>query len=104
MRILFRRLAIVAVALVPAAVGTVATPAVGGADQCPDGRTWDPVTVMCDPPPPVPAWYQAAPAYAQSWAPPWAPPPPPTPDWAKQLDLKPVWDPKAEEWRFIYVR
>ena len=105
MRTIIRRTAtVVAIALAPAAIVTVATPGISGAEQCTDGRTWNPLTVSCDPPPPIPAWYQAAPSYAQSWAPAWAPPPPPTPDWAKELDLKPVWIPSKQEWDFIYVR
>jgi hypothetical protein len=105
MRMLFRRLtAPVAVALAPAAIVTIAAPAISSAEQCPDGRTWNPQTVMCDPPPPLPAWYQAAPSYAQSWAPAWAPPPPPAPPWADALGLKMVWDPRLETWNLIYVR
>jgi hypothetical protein len=101
----FPRLAtVVAAALAPAAIVTVATPGVSDAEQCPDGRTWNPQTVTCDPPPGVPAWYHAAPSYAQSWAPAWVPPPPPAPEWARQLDLKPVWDPRLETWSWIYVR
>jgi hypothetical protein len=105
MRTIVRRMAtVIAAALAPAAIATVAVAGVGSAEVCTGGRTWDPQTLSCTPPPPAPAWYQAAPSYAQSWAPAGVPPPPPTPDWAKALDLKPVWDPKLETWQFIYVR
>jgi hypothetical protein len=105
MRTCVRRLTtVVAVAFAPAAIVTVVFPGVSDAEQCPDGRTWNPQTVMCDPPPPIPAWYQAAPSYAQSWAPAWAPPPPPGPPNAEALGLKPVWDPRLERWDWIYVR
>jgi len=82
----------------------IVAPAVSSAEDCVGGRSWDPVLKMCAPPPPLPEWYQPAPAYAQPWAPPWAPPPPPPPPFAVQFDLKPVWDPGVNEWRFIYVR
>jgi hypothetical protein len=100
---LVRLASTIVVALAAMAVATVATPAVSSA-ECDGGRTWDPATKLCDPPPPVPAWYQAAPSYAQSWAPAWAPPPPPAPPWAEALSLKPVWDPRLETWTWIYVR
>jgi hypothetical protein len=101
---LFRRSAVlIATAAAPMAAVTLAAPAVS-ATECDGGRTWDPVAKLCDPPPPVPAWYQAAPSYAQPWAPPWAPPPPPPPSWAVQWDLKPVWDPRLNAWTWIYVR
>jgi hypothetical protein len=102
MRTCRRLTAGVAVALAPLAIMTIATPAVSSA-EC-DGRTWNPAMRTCDPPPPVPAWYQPAPTYAQAWAPVWAPPPPPAPPWAVALDLKPVWDQKLQTWTWIYVR
>jgi hypothetical protein len=105
MRKFVRHLAAVAAAAVaPVVLVTVAAPGVAAADDCIGGRTWDPVAKMCTPPPPVPTWYQPAPAYAQSWAPPWAPPPPPPPPYAVQFDLKPVWNPGTNQWEYIYVR
>lgn|SRR5690349_16705609 len=99
-----RRLVVVSVfAFAPLAIATVVTPAVSSA-ECDTGQTWDPVAKTCNPPPGVPAWYQAAPSYAQSWAPAWAPPPPPPPPWAEQLGLKAVWDPRTEAWTWAYVR
>jgi hypothetical protein len=99
-----RRLsAVLVVALATTVLVTIATPGVSSA-ECEGGRTWDPVAKQCDPPPPVPAWYRAAPSYAQAWAPPWAPPPPPAPGWAQQLQLTPVWDPRLEAWTWTYVR
>jgi hypothetical protein len=103
-KFLCRLAAVTVAALAPMTIMTIATPAVSAAEECPGGRTWDPVARKCDPPPPAPAWYQAAPPYAQSWAPAWVPPPPPTPPWAEALSLKPVWDPKQETWMWIYVR
>src|ERR1700741_5531211 len=101
---LARRLSAVAViALATTVFVTIATPGVSSA-ECEGGRTWDPVARLCDTPPPVPAWYQAAPSYAQAWAPPWATPPPPAPGWAQQLQLTPVWDPRQEAWIWTYVR
>jgi len=102
-KLLHRVSAVFVAALATTVVGTIATPA-GSSAECEGGRTWDPAVRLCDPPPPVPAWYQAAPSYAQAWAPPWAPPPPPAPPWAEMLQLKPVWDPKLETWTWIYVR
>ena len=99
-----RLMSAVVAASAPILLVTIVAPAVSSAEDCLGGRTCDPVRNMCDPPPPVPAWYQPAPAYAQPWAPPWAPPPPPPPPFAVQFDLKPVWDPGVNEWRFIYVR
>lgn len=99
-----RRLsAVIVVALATTVFVTIETPPISSA-ECDGGRTWDPATRLCDPPPPVPAWYQAAPSYAQAWAPPWAPPPPPAPGWAQQLQLTPVWDPRQEAWIWTYVR
>lgn len=102
-KFLLRLVGIMVAATAPIAVATVATPAVSSA-ECLGGRAWDPATRLCDPPPPVPAWYQAAPSWAQSWAPPWAPPPPPPPQWAVNLGLQPVWSPRLNEWTWIYVR
>ena len=99
-----RRLsAVIVAALATAVFVTIATPAVSWA-ECEGGRTWDPVARLCDPQPPVPAWYRPAPDYAQAWAPPWAPPPPPAPAWAVQAQLTPVWDPRTEAWIWTYVR
>jgi hypothetical protein len=104
MKFRHRLSAVVAAGLASMALLVVGSSASGSAEVCPDGRTWIPATKRCDPPPPVPAWYQVAPSYAQSWAPAWAPPPPPAPPWAVALDLKPVWDPRQEMWTWIYVR
>ena len=104
MRKLLGRLSVATLAaLAWLAIVAVAAP-VANADLCLGGRTWNPDTRMCDPPPPIPAWYQAPPAYAQPWAPAWAPPPPPAPPWAELLRLKPVWDPKLNTWNWIYIR
>lgn len=103
MRKFLLRLATTVVVAAGMAVVAASTAGVSSA-ECDAARPWNPVTRMCDPPPPVPAWYQVAPAWAQSWAPAWAPPPPPAPDWAVQYDLKPVWDPKLNTWTWIYVR
>ena len=99
---LLRLVGIIVAAIAPIAVATVATPAVSSA-ECLGGRAWDPLNKVCDPPPPVPAWYQPAPYWTQSWAPPWVPPPPP-PQWAVDLQLQPVWDQRLNQWTWIYVR
>jgi hypothetical protein len=98
MRKVLRRLAVtVVVAVAPMAL---ATPAVSWA-ECEGGRTWDPLARLCDPPPPMPAWYQVPPTYAQPWAPPWAPPPPPPTPLQQLLHLQPVWDPRFNAWSWV---
>jgi hypothetical protein len=97
MKILRRLGVITMTALASMAAVTVAAPGVSWA-AC-DGRTWNPVTRLCDPPPPMPAWYQVPPSYTQPWAPAWAPPPPPSP--APQLALKPVWNPQINDWQWV---
>jgi hypothetical protein len=87
MRKVLRRLAVTVV--VAAAPMVVATPAVSSA-EC-EG----------DPPPPIPAWYQVPPSYAQPWAPPWAPPPPPPTQLQQWLHLQPVWDPRFNAWSWV---
>jgi hypothetical protein len=104
MKVRHRLAALVAASFAPIAILTIATPAVGWAEECPRGAKWDPEARTCNPPPPVPAWYQAAPSWAQSSAPAWAPPPPPPPPWAVALDFKAVWDPRQEAWTWAYVR
>jgi hypothetical protein len=81
-------------------VAGVATAGVSSA-ECDGGRTWDPVAKLCDPPPPMPAWYQVPPTYAQPWAPPWAPPPPPPTQLQQWLHLQPVWDPRFNAWSWV---
>jgi hypothetical protein len=98
MRKVLRRLAVtVVVAVAPMAL---ATPAVSSA-ECDGGRAWDPAVRLCDPPPPMPAWYQVPPTYAQPWAPPWAPPPPPPTPLQQLLRLQPVWDPRFNAWSWV---
>jgi hypothetical protein len=97
MRKVLRRLAVTVVVAV--ALMALATPAVSSA-EC-DGRRWDPVAKLCDPPPAMPAWYQVPPTYAQPWAPPWAPPPPPPTPLEQLLHLQPVWDPRFNAWSWV---
>jgi hypothetical protein len=95
MNILRRLGLITTTALAFMAAVTVAAPGVSWA-LCDDGRTWDPVARLCDPPPPMPVWYQVPPSYAQPWAPAWAPPPPPNP--IPGLAIMPVWNPQTNDW------
>jgi hypothetical protein len=95
MRWFVRRLAVVvAVALVPMAAVTVATPGVSSA-QCDPNWSRNVWTNECKPPPP-PSWYQPPPAYAQSFAQLWVPPPPPAPPWAPSA--VPAWDKGHQQW------
>jgi hypothetical protein len=100
MRKFFLLLAGTVVPAVGIAGAVLATSAVSSA-ECDGGRSWDPVARLCDPPPPIPAWYQVPPSYAQPWAPAWAPPPPPPTPLQQLLHLAPVWDPRFNAWSWV---
>jgi hypothetical protein len=85
----------VAVALVPMAAVTVATPGVGSA-QCDPNWSRNVWTNECKPPPSPPPWYKPPPPYAPKFAPQWVPPPPPAPPWAPSA--VPAWDQGHQQW------
>jgi hypothetical protein len=99
-RFIRRLAATIAVALVPLAAVTVATPAVSSAECDPNWsrNVW---TNECKPPPAPPVWWTPRPAYAPPYAPEWIPPPPPPPPWAQQLH--PVWDEGSLQWVWIRI-
>ena len=98
MRWFGRLAAVVAVAFASMAVAVVATPAVSSA-ECGNNMSWNPVTMVCTPPPAPPAWYTAPPPYAPSFAPPDVPPPPLWPAWAPRA---PMWSNGYQQWG-VYV-
>jgi hypothetical protein len=91
-----------ALAFVPIAAVTVATPGVSSA-QCDPNWSRNVWTNECKPPPPPPAWYTPKPAYVPEFAPADIPPPPPPPPWAQQLQLRPVWDGGHNQWVWIGI-
>jgi len=99
-RFVRRLAATIAVALVPLAAVTVATPAISSAECDPNWsrNVW---TNECKPPPAPPVWWTPRPAYAPPYAPEWIPPPPPPPPWAQQLH--PVWDEGSLQWVWIRI-
>lgn len=99
-RFVRRLAATIAVALVPWAAVTVATPAISSAECDPNWsrNVW---TNECKPPPAPPVWWTPRPAYAPPYAPEWIPPPPPPPPWAQQLH--PVWDEGSLQWVWIRI-
>lgn len=114
-RFVRRLAATIAVALVPLAAVTVATPAVSSAEcdptvwthcvtssaQCDPNWSRNVWTNECKPPPAPPVWWTPRPAYAPPYAPEWIPPPPPPPPWAQQLH--PVWDEGSLQWVWIRI-
>ena len=99
-RFVRRLAATIAVALVPLAAVTVATPAISSAECDPNWsrNVW---TNECKPPPAPPVWWTPRPAYGPPYAPEWIPPPPPPPPWAQQLH--PVWDEGSLQWVWIRI-
>jgi hypothetical protein len=96
-----RRLATaIAVASIPFAAGTIATPAVSSA-QCDPNWSRNVWTNECKPGPAPPAWWTARPAYAPPYAPVDVPPPPPPPPWAQQLH--PIWDEGGQHWVWVGI-
>jgi hypothetical protein len=88
-----------AVALVPMAAMTVATPGVSSA-QCESNWSRNVWTNECKPPPPPPAWWTPPPPYAPVNAPQWVPPPPPRPPWAPPSAI-PSWDQVHQQWIWV---
>jgi hypothetical protein len=99
-RFIRRLAATIAVALVPLAAVTVATPAVSST-ACDPNWSRNVWTNECKPLPAPPVWWTPRPAYAPPYAPEWIPPPPPPPPWAQQLH--PVWDEGSLQWVWIRI-
>jgi hypothetical protein len=90
-----RLAAVVAVAFGFMSVSVIATPGISWA-SCDPNMSFNPTSRTCTPPPGLPDWYTAPPAYSPSFAAQNVPPPPPPKPWWANND--PQWQVGFHQW------